>query len=47
MGNKMFNEFIEETKSKLMAFEMDATVATDYTKEDIDRMEMLRNALYD
>ena len=44
--NKKFEEFIDETKQKLLAYEMDESCFDDYDDEDRQKMRRLREALY-
>ena len=45
-ANKMFEEFIDETKQRLLAYEMDESCFDDYDDEDRQMMRRLREALY-
>lgn len=44
--NKKFEEFIDETKQRLLAYEMDESCFDDYDDEDRKMMKRLREALY-
>ena len=44
--NKKFEEFIDEIKQKLLAYEMDESCFDDYDDNDRKMMRRLREALY-
>ena len=44
--NKIFEEFIDETKQRLLAYEMDESCFDDYDDNDRQMMKRLREALY-
>lgn len=42
----MFEEFISETKARLLAYEMDASCFDDYDDNDMGMMRKLREVLF-